>query len=78
MGNQSRFITIEKLLRILDTPLVVFDIGCRWGFQEHWKRLESVVQLIGMDADEQETQSLNRENNNDKFIPKVLGPKIWI
>jgi FkbM family methyltransferase len=73
MDNHNRFTTIKELLRILDTPLVVFDIGCRWGFQEHWKLLESVVKLIGMDADEQEIQSLNSENQKEEFIPKVLG-----
>src|SRR3972149_2968465 len=75
MENEVKFLTIEDLLRLLDSSLVVLDIGCRWGFQDHWKRLVSLVQLIGMDADEQEVQSLNNANKKEEFIPKVLGAK---
>lgn len=75
MENEVKFLTIEDLLRLLDSSLVVLDIGCRWGFQDHWKRLGSLVQLIGMDADEQEVQSLNNANKKEEFIPKVLGAK---
>lgn len=73
MRKEDRFVAIENLLKILNDPLVIVDIGVRWGFQEHWKRLGSLVQLIGMDADEQEVQSLNNANKGDEFIPKVLG-----
>jgi len=75
METEDRFVTIENILQILKDPLVVVDIGCRGGFQEHWKRLGSVVQLIGMDADEQEVNSLISENKQEQFIPQVLGAR---
>src|SRR5215212_8878045 len=75
MRTEDSFVTIENLLQTLDTRLVVFDIGCRWGFQEHWKRLESAVQLIGMDADAQEVQSLNLGHKKEDYFPRILGAK---
>ena len=75
MKNQNRIIAIEDFLQILEDPLVVFDIGCRWGFQEHWKRLESMVQLYGLDADEEEIQSLNSENESED---KSSFDLIWV
>ena len=73
MNDEEKYSIIESLLNIIKTPLVVCDIGCRWGFQEHWKRLESVVQLIGFDADDQEIQVLNSSTEKEQFVPKVLG-----
>ncbi len=73
MEREDRFAAIKNLLQILNEPLVVFDIGVRWGFQEHWKQLGSLAQLIGMDADEQEIQSLNNGSERVEFIPKALG-----
>jgi FkbM family methyltransferase len=75
MEKEDRYVAIENLLKILNDPPVVIDIGARWGFQEHWKRLGSFVRLIGVDADEQEVQSLNNANQGKEFIPKVLGSK---
>jgi FkbM family methyltransferase len=67
--------TFVKLFLLLDAPLVVFDIGCRGGFQEHWQRLGALAQLIGFDADAQEIQGLQKEIPNENFVPKVLGAK---
>lgn len=73
MENEDRFIAIESLLKLLNNPLVVVDVGARWGFQEHWKRVESLIKLIGVDADEQEVSSLNAAGQGDAYIPKVFG-----
>lgn len=76
MEKEDKVIAITNLLRILNDPLVVFDVGVRWGFQEHWKHLEPYVKLIGIDADEQEVKQLEKnEKTEDKFVPKVLGAK---
>ena len=73
MEKDDRFTSVKNLLEILDDHLVVIDVGARWGFQEHWKKLKSVVQLIGFDADDQEIRALNNITGRDDFVPEILG-----
>lgn len=48
----------RDLLARLTGPLIVIDVGCRWGFEKKWAGLGAGVQLIGFDADAEECQSL--------------------
>lgn len=43
---------------LLDRPLNVVDVGCRWGFSDAWHALADHVHLIGFDPDEQECARL--------------------
>jgi len=49
---------LSTLAALLDRPLVVVDVGCRWGFDEKWQPLGSHVDLIGFDADAAECRAL--------------------
>ncbi len=75
MEPQNKVMDVKKLFQLLENRPVIIDIGCRWGFQKHWQEMESVTQLMGLDADELEIDSLNLANKRDEFIPKVLGAK---
>lgn len=62
-------------LPALDAPLVVLDVGCRWGFEEKWRSLGAPVRLIGFDADAAECQTL-RERSGDEpvqYVAAALG-----
>lgn len=67
--------TITKLVQLLDKPLVVFDIGCRWGFQDKWKRLLPHIELMGFDADEAACDSLEESQrvSANQVVAKALG-----
>jgi len=67
--------TITKLLQLLDKPLVVFDIGCRWGFQDKWKRLLPNIELIGFDADKAACETLGESEgvSANQVVAKALG-----
>lgn len=48
------------LANLLDDPLVVVDVGCRWGFSDVWTRLGSRCLTIGFDPDAEECRRLAR------------------
>ena len=65
---------LSSLAARLDRPLVVLDIGCRWGFEEKWKALGSRVQLIGFDADAAECEALSRQAGEGvRYVAASLG-----
>ena len=66
--------TITKLVQLLDKPLVVFDIGCRWGFQDKWKRLLPNIELIGFDADKAACETLGKSEgvSANQVVAKAL------
>jgi FkbM family methyltransferase len=49
---------LTALTALLDRPLSVVDVGCRWGFSEAWHALADHVHLVGFDPDEQECARL--------------------
>lgn len=49
---------LTALIALLDRPLSVVDVGCRWGFSEAWDALADCVHLVGFDPDEQECARL--------------------
>jgi len=64
------------LARLLSEPLVVVDVGCRWGFAEAWERLGDRSLIIGFDPDEDECARLAEsysDNEHVRFVPKGLG-----
>ncbi len=66
--------SLSDLAALLDHPLVVLDVGCRWGFEEKWKALGSQVRLIGFDADAAECQALRaRSGEGVRYVAASLG-----
>lgn len=67
--------SLPSLAALLDRPLVVLDVGCRWGFEEKWKALGSHVQLIGFDADAAECQALRErpDTGGVRYVAASLG-----
>jgi FkbM family methyltransferase len=44
--------------RLLQRPLSVADVGCRWGFPDAWQRLGAAVEIVGFDPDAEECARL--------------------
>lgn len=70
------FPVVAGLARYFGRPLVVADIGCRWGFATAWSALGAHVQLIGFDPDAEECARLERLHRGSagvQFVPMGLG-----
>jgi FkbM family methyltransferase len=66
--------SLADLAARLDRPLVVLDVGCRWGFEEKWKELGPHVRLIGFDADAAECQALSATATGGvTYVAAALG-----
>lgn len=66
--------TLPSLVARLDRPLVVVDVRCRWGFEEKWKALGPLVDLIGFDADAAECEALSRQSGGGvRYVAAALG-----
>ncbi len=66
----------SALAGLLEQPLVVVDVGCRWGFAQAWERLGDRSMIIGFDPDEAECARLAesyRDNTNVRVVPEGLG-----
>jgi FkbM family methyltransferase len=64
------------LATLLEEPLVVVDVGCRWGFAQAWERLGDRSMIIGFDPDEAECARLSesyRANSQVRVVPQGLG-----
>ena len=75
MPDEARALpSLSDLAALLDRPLVVLDIGCRWGFEEKWEALGSRVELIGFDADAAECQALREQSGDEvRYVAASLG-----
>lgn len=64
------------LAALLDDPLVVVDVGCRWGFADIWDGLGDRALSIGFDPDVEECKRLEgmyAGNPNVRLVPSALG-----
>jgi len=64
------------LADLLPDPLVVVDVGCRWGFSEAWVRLGERCRMIGFDPDVEECERLRRRYRDSPhvmIVPVGLG-----
>lgn len=57
-GRPAVDATVAALATLVDDPLVVVDIGCRWGFADQWHRLGARCRTIGFDPDVEECKRL--------------------
>lgn len=58
-------------------PLVVVDVGCRWGPADVWTAFGQHVVVYGFDPDAAECERLQSEAGEPRvrrFIPRALGP----
>jgi FkbM family methyltransferase len=66
----------SQLASLLDEPLTVVDVGCRWGFAEAWEDLGDRCEIVGFEPDTVECQRL-REHYRDRpwvrIVPHALG-----
>ena len=62
----------------LDDPLVVVDVGARWGAGERWRRFGPRVRVIGFDPDAEECARLTAAEppgHMVTYVPVALGPR---
>ncbi|MDQ6909208.1 MAG: FkbM family methyltransferase [Actinomycetota bacterium] len=69
---------MAAISRLLQKPIVVMDIGCRWGFADVWSDLGNQAVTIGFDPDVEECERL-REHYDDhpgvQIVPLALGSR---
>jgi FkbM family methyltransferase len=55
-------------------PVVIVDVGARWGFNAEWKAFGNALQVYCFEPDEEECKRLNSASSgNVKYIPAALG-----
>jgi FkbM family methyltransferase len=67
--------TLAELAGELDRPLVVLDVGCRWGIDARWLGLGEHARLFGFDADAEECRRLRdaAAPGTATFVAAALG-----
>ena len=64
------------LVNLLEEPVVVVDVGCRWGFADVWTALGDRCTIIGFDPDISECEALRQRylaRPNVRVEPVGLG-----
>lgn len=65
------------LASLLEAPLNVVDVGCRWGFADTWETLGERCTIVGFEPDRVECERLS-EHYRDRpwvqIVPSALGP----
>ena len=57
-------------------PLVMVDVGARWGFNPEWKIFGDALRVYCFEPDEEECKRLNETAGaNVKYLPYALGAK---
>jgi FkbM family methyltransferase len=77
-GTTPVLVASSPLARLLDEPLVVVDVGARWGASQAWDALGDRCLTIGFEPDEAECERLNllhAGQENLRFVPLALGPR---
>lgn len=67
--------TLSVLGRLLDEPIVVLDVGARWGVAPVWRRLGDRCVAIGFEPDTTECDRLNARGGGTRFVPVALAAK---
>jgi FkbM family methyltransferase len=66
-----------QLASLLDEPLTVVDVGCRWGFADTWDELGDRCTIVGFEPDEVECERLSEHYRGRpwvRIVPSALGP----
>jgi FkbM family methyltransferase len=67
---------LSALAGLIDEPIVVVDVGCRWGFADAWTDLAGAARLYGFEPDEAECARLARRYQDRPevvVVPAALG-----
>lgn len=60
-----------------DDPLVIVDVGARWGFNEEWKVFGNALRVYCFEPDQEECKRLNETAGaNVRYLPYALGAKV--
>lgn len=78
MFCSSQVFATGEAFKELDRPIVVVDVGCRWGFADNFINDLEKFCIYGFDPDEDECNRLERLYHSDKIhlIPKALGDHV--
>lgn len=66
---------LSLLGRLLEDPVVVVDVGARWGVAPVWRRLGDRCRAIGFEPDTAECDRLNARASGTQFVPVALGAR---
>jgi FkbM family methyltransferase len=64
------------LAALLDAPLAVVDVGCRWGFADTWEELRERCNIVGFEPDHVECERLSEHYRDQpwvRIVPHALG-----
>lgn len=78
MDTLSESSPVYALAPLLQDPLVVVDIGARWGFSSVWEELGDRCLRIGFEPDAAECErlvELHAGRTNIRFVPHALGAR---
>jgi FkbM family methyltransferase len=65
---------LKTILSRLEAPLVLIDVGARWGTPKQWDALTDHAQIIGFEPDLIEVERLNAQAPpNVTYLPVALG-----
>lgn len=56
------------LVALLDEPLVVLDVGCRWGFAAAWEALGDHARIYGFEPDDEECKRLREAYRDQPWV----------
>lgn len=59
------------LAGLLEEPLVIADVGCRWGFADTWEQLGGRCRAIGFEPDERECELLRDRYRGQPWVEIV-------
>jgi FkbM family methyltransferase len=76
-GTSSADSRLAAIKAQLTRPLIVLDVGCRWGFADMWTRLAPHVFLYGFDPDEEECAELRGRYKGQpvELVPYALADR---
>lgn len=67
---------MAALAELLDQPLLIVDVGCRWGFADSWHQLGDKCRAVGFEPDAEECERLSRHyagRPEVRVVPQALG-----
>jgi FkbM family methyltransferase len=65
---------LQTLLSWLDAPLVLIDVGARWGVHKQWGALADKSKTLCFEPDKEEVDRLNAQGHaNVTYLPVALG-----
>ncbi len=65
----------DELRALLESELVVADIGARWGAADRWRPFGPRVRVIGFDPDAEECRRLQEVEPDVRYVPVALGER---